>query len=64
MLRAGLIDEIHLILWPLLIGGRRTPTLADCDDLSLDESPTTLKLVSSQVQEGGYLWLHYKVKRT
>ncbi len=61
MLRAGLIDEIHLILWPLLIGGRRTPTLADCDDLPSDRLPAVLQLVSAQVQEGGYLWLHYKV---
>lgn len=61
MLRAGLIDEIHLILWPLLIGGRRTPSLADCDDLLRDQLPTTLQLVSARVQEGGYLWLHYRV---
>ena len=61
MLRVGLIDEIHLILWPLLIGGRRTPSLADCDDLLRDQLPTTLQLVSAQVQEGGYLWLHYRV---
>lgn len=62
MLRAGLIDEIHLILWPLLIGGSRTPSLADCDDLLPDQLPAALELVSSQVEEGGYLWLHYKVK--
>ena len=61
MLRAGLIDEIHLILKPVLIGGRRTPTLADGDDLSLDEQPAVLQLLSAQTQEHGFLWLHYKV---
>ena len=64
MLRAGLIDEIHLFLWPLLIGGRRTPTLADCDDLASDRGPAVLQLLSAQVQENGYLWLHYKVTNT
>ena len=60
MLRAGLIDEVHLILWPLLIGGRRTPTLADCDDLSPDGWPLAMQLVSARVEEEGHLWLHYK----
>jgi 2,5-diamino-6-(ribosylamino)-4(3H)-pyrimidinone 5'-phosphate reductase len=63
MLRAGLIDEVHLILKPALIGGRRTPTLADCDDLAADERPTVLDLVSARPQEGGFLWLHYRIHR-
>jgi len=61
MLRAGLIDEVHLILKPALIGGRRTPTLVDCDDLAADERPAVLRLVSARPQDGGFLWLHYTV---
>ena len=61
MLRAGLIDEVHLIVKPVLIGGRRTPTLADCDDLADDQRPALLQLVSARPQEGGFLWLHYRV---
>jgi 2,5-diamino-6-(ribosylamino)-4(3H)-pyrimidinone 5'-phosphate reductase len=63
MLRAGLIDEVHLIVKPALIGGRRTPTLADCDDLTADERPAVLQLVSARPQEHGFLWLHYTVQR-
>ncbi len=63
MLRAGLIDEVHLILKPALIGGRQTPTLADCDDLTDDERPAVLELVSARPQEQGFLWLHYRVVR-
>ncbi len=61
MLRRGLIDEIHLILQPMLLGGNRTPTLADCNDLLPDQQPAMLQLVSAQVEENGYLWIHYKV---
>jgi 2,5-diamino-6-(ribosylamino)-4(3H)-pyrimidinone 5'-phosphate reductase len=62
MLRAGLIDEVHLILKPALIGGRRTPTLVDCDDLAVDERPAVLELLSARPQEGGFVWLHYRVR--
>lgn len=61
MLRAGVIDEVHLILKPVLIGGRRTPTLADCDDLADDQRPALLQLMSARSQEHGFLWLHYRV---
>lgn len=61
MLRAGLIDEIHLILNPLLIGGHQTPSLADCPDLASDQQPAVLQLVSSKIEDGDCLWLHYKV---
>ena len=63
MLRAGLIDEAHVIVKPALIGGRRTPTLADCDDLAADERPAVLELVAARSQEPGFVWLHYRVER-
>jgi 2,5-diamino-6-(ribosylamino)-4(3H)-pyrimidinone 5'-phosphate reductase len=63
MLRADLIDEVHLIVKPALIGGRRTPTLVDCDDLTADERPAVLRLESARPQEGGFLWVHYTVVR-
>lgn len=63
MLRAGLIDEIHLIMWPMMIGGDATPTLADCPDLTAGDRPAKLKLISAEPQADGHLWLHYKVER-
>ena len=64
MLRAGLIDEIHLIVQPMLQGGRRAPTLADCADLAAGEQPALLQLVSAQAEDGGFLWLHYRVSNS
>lgn len=63
MLRAGLIDEVHLIMWPLMIGGDATPTLADCPDLTASDRPAKLKLIKAEPQPDGHLWLHYKVDR-
>jgi len=63
MLRADLIDEIHLIVWPMMIGGDATPTLADCPDLTASDRPARLTLISAEPQADGNLWLHYKVER-
>jgi len=62
MLRAGLIDGILLDLWPTLIGGRSTPTLADCADLGPEEHPPVLELLSVTAGQNGHLWLHYRVR--
>ena len=63
MLRLGLIDEIHLVVWPVFIGGDATPTLADCMDLGRAQLPTTLQLLSAKPQDDGQVWLHYRVAR-
>ncbi|PTY05713.1 deaminase [Opitutaceae bacterium EW11] len=62
MLRQRLVDEIHLIVQPVAIGGRTTPTLFDCDDLREGESPALVRLISARPAAGGYLWLHYTVQ--
>jgi 2,5-diamino-6-(ribosylamino)-4(3H)-pyrimidinone 5'-phosphate reductase len=62
MLRAGSIDEILLELWPTLIGGRATPTLADGVDLGPQEWPPLLELLSVTPGQNGYLLLHYRVR--
>jgi len=62
MLRKNLVDEIHLIVKPVLIGGHRTPTLADCDDLTPETTPAILELLSVKTERDGFLWLHYKVR--
>ncbi len=63
LLRAGLIDELHLLVFPALIGGKGTPTLVDGPELAGNESPTPLHLVSAHAQTDGTLWLHYEVVR-
>ena len=61
MVREHLVDEIHLIVMPALFGGRKTPTLVDCDDLTSETSLPFLELQSVEAAENGLLWLHYRV---
>jgi len=61
MIQNNLVDEIHLEVIPVLFGGRRTPTLVDCDELTSGTTIPYLELLSTESGQDGYLWLHYKV---
>jgi len=63
LLRAGLIDEIHLLVAPQVIGGLGTPTVFDGPPLAIGETPTRLRLLSCHVETDGMLWLRYEVIR-
>jgi 2,5-diamino-6-(ribosylamino)-4(3H)-pyrimidinone 5'-phosphate reductase len=60
LLKAGLVDEINLILRPEIIGGFDTPSLFDSPELRPDEWPARLKLISAQVRADGHVWLRYE----
>jgi riboflavin biosynthesis pyrimidine reductase len=62
MIRQHLVDEIHLVVIPALFGGRRTPTLVDCDALTAETTLPLLELRSAETAENGLLWLHYQVR--
>lgn len=63
-LRRGLFDKLDLIVAPLLVGGRDTPTLIDGNSIV---SPAQLRLLgrlklsSCTVLEDSYLRLQYDV---
>jgi 2,5-diamino-6-(ribosylamino)-4(3H)-pyrimidinone 5'-phosphate reductase len=61
LLREGLVDEINIEFLPAVIGGKETPSLFTSTDLQAGEWPVRLKLISSQVQSGGQVWLRYEV---
>jgi len=62
LLRAGLVDEVNLIIKPLIYGGWETPSLFDCEDLKPGEQPARLKLITSTVDNNAHVWLRYKVE--
>lgn len=63
LLRAGLVDEVDLVLLPALIGGSATPVLFGCPDLAPDEWPTLLELLTVEHTPLGRVHIRYRVKR-
>jgi riboflavin biosynthesis pyrimidine reductase len=63
-LRAGLIDEIHLILCPAVDGTRGAPSAFDSKDAdAAGRAPLQkMTLQGSQPLDGGALWLRYSLQ--
>lgn len=61
-LRAGVVDEISVVLAPLAIGGRTTPTIFDGDNLTSIQQAVRLELIETKpVGDKGAVWLYYRV---
>jgi riboflavin biosynthesis pyrimidine reductase len=62
MLRAGLIDEVSVLIAPVADGRVGTPALFDVD--GNDSTPQRLSLESVERREGNVLWLRYSIEKT
>ena len=58
-LQAGLVDEISLVVPPVIDGGVRLPSAFDDSPLAVCHTPVALKLADVQRLEGDALWLRY-----
>jgi riboflavin biosynthesis pyrimidine reductase len=64
-LRAGLIDEISLAIFPAIDGAPGAPCIFDSSDAeNSTPSLASVTLQSSEVLDGGALWLRYLVKNS
>jgi riboflavin biosynthesis pyrimidine reductase len=63
-LRAGLIDEISLVICPAVDGAKGAPTVfySRDEDGGAPASLRSITLESSQVPEGGAVWLRYRLQ--
>jgi 2,5-diamino-6-(ribosylamino)-4(3H)-pyrimidinone 5'-phosphate reductase len=59
LLREGLVDEVSVLLIPMIVGGAETPTSFDASELGFADIPLVLNLVESKIQEDGSVWLRY-----
>jgi riboflavin biosynthesis pyrimidine reductase len=61
LLRAGLVDELHVITVPALTGGVGTPSIVDGPPLAVGSVPVRLRTIDVQVGAHGSIWTHYEV---
>jgi 2,5-diamino-6-(ribosylamino)-4(3H)-pyrimidinone 5'-phosphate reductase len=61
LLRAGLVDELHIITVPALTGGLGTPSIMDGVPLETGSLPEQLRAIDVQVGAHGTIWAHYEV---
>ena len=62
LLRAGLVDEISLVISPAIDGSSGAPTVFNSGDVDLGPAPIEkMTLSSHEVLDGGAVWLRYKL---
>jgi riboflavin biosynthesis pyrimidine reductase len=63
-LRAGLVDELNLIICPAVDGAKGAPSVFDSTEAAADQRApiTAMTLESSQVLEGGVVLLRYRIE--
>lgn len=61
LLRAGLVDEIYMLIEPQLVGGTKSNSIYQAQDLESTEEVIKLSLVKSEKLEDDVVSLQYKV---
>jgi len=63
-LRAGLVDELNLVLCAAVDGAKGAPSIFDSTEAEADQRPpvTAMTLESSQALEGGAMLLRYRIQ--
>lgn len=61
LLRAGLVDEVSLVVHPALVGGTSPLTFFRAPNVSSSMESIHLTLESAETLEGGIVWLRYSV---
>jgi 2,5-diamino-6-(ribosylamino)-4(3H)-pyrimidinone 5'-phosphate reductase len=63
LLRAGLIDEVSVLIEPSLVGGTTPRSIFTASDLTCPDGVIQLKLVHVEQLRGEAVWLRYEVMK-
>ncbi len=63
LLRAGLVDEVSVLLQPWLVGGESPRSIFVAPDVGSPEQVIPLRLVHFEQVEKNVLWLRYEVQK-
>ena len=63
LLRAGLVDEVSVLIDPSLVGGTSPRSIFTAPDLASSEGVIGLKLMHLERFEGDVVWLRYEVAK-
>jgi len=61
LLRAGLVDEISLLVHPRFVGGLSPRSVFNAEDLASADGALVLELAGNETLSGGLVWLRYNV---
>jgi 2,5-diamino-6-(ribosylamino)-4(3H)-pyrimidinone 5'-phosphate reductase len=61
LLRAGLVDEVSVLVNPCLVGGTTPRSIFTAPDLTSSEGVIPLKLIHVENMRGDSVWLRYEV---
>ena len=61
LLRAGLVDEVSVLISPTLVGGRRGTSLFEEGEIESGGEFVHLRLTHMERVRGGFVWLRYEV---
>ncbi|MBN2503126.1 MAG: RibD family protein [Anaerolineales bacterium] len=64
LLRAGLVDEVNVVIGPELVGGSSPRSLFVAPDLTSAEGVIPLQLTHVEEFKGGFVWLRYTIDKS
>jgi len=63
LLRAGLVDEVSVLVHPALLGGTGEASIFRAPELEGPDGIIRLRLLSVERLRGGIVWMRYRVVR-